>query len=122
MSSFEYFRWLLDLQTHDWLNLPFLTYEPSQWHIELFEGLVTSADTGSEDLIRVSRAALADFSELGELKVESSSRQGDAAHFVCEGLFQVAKKNITNDRVLVPTLEVMSYLFDVGIMQRSKLQ
>jgi tubulin-specific chaperone D len=122
MSSFEYFRWLLDLQTHDWLNLPFFTYEPSQWHIELFEGLVTSADTGSEDLIRVSRAALADFSELGELKVESSSRQGDAAHFVCEGLFQVAKKNITNDRVLVPTLEVMSYLFDVGIMQRSKLQ
>lgn len=34
---------------------------------------------------------------------------------------EVAKKNLANDRVLVPTMEVMSYLFDVGIMQRSHL-
>ena len=110
------------MQTHDWLDIPFFTYLPSQWHLELFEGLVTSADTGSEDLIRVSRAALADFCEHREGEVESSSSQRNECHFVCEALFQVAKKNIANDRVLVPALEVMSYLFDVGIMQRSKLQ
>jgi tubulin-specific chaperone D len=89
--------------------------------LELLEGFVTSADTGSEDLIRVSRAALADFCELQPSEESILPNGGDVSHFICESLLEVAKRNITNDRVLVATLEVMGFLFDMGIMQRSKL-
>lgn len=122
ISSYDYFRWLLDLQIHDYLSLPFLQYEPSQWRMELFEGLVSSADTGSEDLIRVSRAALADFCECERSKVMILPLETDPNNFVCESLLEVAKRNISNDKVLVPTLEVMSFLFDMSIMQRSRIQ
>jgi hypothetical protein len=97
-------------------------YQTSQWRLELFEGLVSSADTGSEDLIRVSRAALADFCECKILSGKKLHDQIDPKGFVCESLFEVAKRNISNDKVLVPTLEVMSFLFDAGIMQQSNLQ
>jgi len=97
-------------------------YQPSQWCIALFEGLVSSADTGSEDLIRVSRAALAYFCDGKTSRGEDLHDQMDLKSFVCESLFEVAKRNISNDRVLVPTLEVMSFLFDAGIMQQSNLQ
>jgi hypothetical protein len=90
--------------------------------LDLFEGLVSSADTGSEDLIRVSRAALANFCECKPSRGESLHDQMDLKGFVCESLFEVAKRNISNDRVLVPTLEVMSFLLDAGIMQQSHLQ
>lgn len=107
---------------HNWLCLPFFQYQPSQWRLELFEGLVSSADTGSEDLIRVSRAALANFCNGKTSRGENLYSQMDLKSFVCESLFEVAKKNISNDRVLVPTLEVMSFLFDIGIMQQGNLQ
>jgi tubulin-specific chaperone D len=97
-------------------------YQPSQWRLELFEGLVSSADTGSEDLIRVSRAALANFCYGKTTRCDNLHDQIDLKVFVCESLFEVAKRNISNDRVLVPALEVMSFLFDAGVMQQSNLQ
>jgi tubulin-specific chaperone D len=90
--------------------------------LELFEGLVSSADTGSEDLIRVSRAALADFCEHERSDGIILPEETDPSGFVCECLLEVAKRNISNDRVLVPTLEAMSFLFDMGIIQRSGLK
>ncbi|RFU24945.1 hypothetical protein B7463_g11392, partial [Scytalidium lignicola] len=106
-SSYTYFRFILDMETHDWLQTGPYNLE---WRAEMVEGYVTSADTGSEDLVRVSRAALADF----------CNREGNI-DLVCETLFEVLKKNLNNDRVLVPTLEVVGFLFDVGIMRRSSL-
>jgi len=78
--------------------------------LDLFEGYVGSADTGSEDLVRASRAALADFCEAGNTDRVSST------------LFAVMKRNIDNDRILVPTLEAMAFLFDVQILQQSSLK
>lgn len=97
------------METHDWLEPG--PYIP-EWRAEMFEGYVTSADTGSEELVRVSRAALADFCD----KEEANS------NLVCETLLEVLKANMANDRILVPTLEVMGFLFDIGIMPKSSLK
>lgn len=80
-----------------------------KWFRDILEGYVTSADAGSEDLIRASRAALTEFCESGS----------DNLQKVCSTLLLVAKRNLKNDRVLVPTLEVVAFLFDVQVMQRS---
>lgn len=86
-SSNEYFRHLLDLQA-GWQ--PF----PSQWSLEIFEGYVGSADTGSEDLVRASRAALVEYCECGNTDL------------VCETLLAVCFASM-------PWLEVpiRTYLF-----------
>jgi hypothetical protein len=73
-------------------------------------------------LIRVSRSALADFCDGKTSRGEHLYAPMDLKGFVCESLLEVAKRNILNDRVLVPTLEMMSFLFDAGIMQESNLQ
>lgn len=82
-------------------------HEP--WFLDMMEGYVTSADAGSEDLIRASRAALSAYCERGAENLQ----------LVCKTLVLVAKRNMKNDRVLVPTLEIIGFLFDVQIMQRS---
>jgi tubulin-specific chaperone D len=125
ISSYDYFYWLLSLQIHDWLALPLLQSHPGQWCSDLLEGLVSSADTGSEDLIRVSRAALADFCDGTSREVTQARKslsQENARDLVCNSLLDVTKKNIANDRILVPALEVIGFLFDVGIMQGSSIK
>ena len=105
-SSAEYFRFLLNLQTNYWLAAaPF----EETWTLEMLQGYVTSADTGNEDLVRASRMALAAFCETGEKERE----------LVCGGLFRVLMSNKGNDRVEVPTLEVIGFLFDVRVIQKS---
>ena len=79
------------------------------WFLDMMEGYVTSADAGSEDLIRASRAALSAYCESGT----------EILQLVCKTLVLVAKRNMKNDRVIVPTLEIIGFLFDVQIMQRS---
>lgn len=73
----------------------------------LLAGFVTSADTGNEDLVIASRAALCDF-------CESSA---DNLALVCEALLQNLKTQQGQDRVVVPTLETMAFLFHVGLFQ-----
>ena len=73
-------------------------------------------------MIRVSRAALANFCDGKTSRGENLRDQTDLKGFVCESLFEVTKRNISNDRVLVPTLEVIGFLFDAGIIQQSNLQ
>ena len=70
---------------------------------------MTSADAGSEDLIRASRAALAEYCESG----------GESLEQACSILLLVAKRNLKNDRVLVPALETIAFLFDIQVMKRS---
>ncbi|KAF2966332.1 hypothetical protein GQX73_g7239 [Xylaria multiplex] len=74
----------------------------------LLAGLVTSADTGNEDLVVETRTALAGLCETSD-----------------EGLYQVYSSLLYNlrlyagqDRVLVPTLEVIAYLSHIGLLQR----
>ncbi|TAQ85333.1 hypothetical protein B7494_g6343 [Chlorociboria aeruginascens] len=105
-SSIEYFNFLLEMQTNNCLLIG--PYE-HKWSIEMLEGYVSSADTGSEDLIRNSRAALVAFCETGNINL------------ICETLLEVLEKNISNDRILVPTMEAIGFLFDAQIMQRSSL-
>ena len=75
-------------------------------------GLVGSADTGSEDLVRVCRSALASFCHESPQNTDS----------ICATLLQMLEENIANDRILVPTLEVIGFLFDVQIVQQSQTE
>jgi hypothetical protein len=106
-SSKDYFRFLLDMPTAGNF-LGSKKYE-MQWHDSLLEGFTSSADTGSEDLVRASRAALAAYCESDVANLNT----------VCEGLLAIMKRNMKNDRILVPAMEVMGFLFDYQIMQRS---
>ncbi|KAE8442213.1 hypothetical protein EG329_003742 [Mollisiaceae sp. DMI_Dod_QoI] len=103
-SSQQYFASLLSLQLQEWWkSCP----ESLEWATNLLEGYVTSADTGSEDLIRASRGALVEFCNNG---------YGD---LICHQLFALTMSKV--DRVLIPTLEVIGFLFDMQIMQKSSL-
>ncbi|KAK5653892.1 hypothetical protein OQA88_7817 [Cercophora sp. LCS_1] len=79
-----------------------------QWMDELMAGFVSSADTGNEDLVIATRAALCDFCE-----------QSDANNnAVCTSLARNLKRFQGQDRVLVPTLEVIAFLFHVAVFGR----
>jgi hypothetical protein len=67
------------MQTGDCLRYG-LKYQ-KEWGLEMLEGFVGSADTGAEDLVRASRAALANHCEKGNVDL------------VCEGLYQVWTNN-----------------------------
>ena len=74
----------------------------------MIEGYVTSADTGSEDLVRASRAALAEACQDDVLRLRIRNT-------MCE----VLKRSLSNDRILVSAMEVIAFLFDAGIMQKN---
>ncbi|KAI1095923.1 tubulin folding cofactor D C terminal-domain-containing protein [Rostrohypoxylon terebratum] len=110
-SSKDYFGFLLRLCNAELLDQDIAKI----WSLSeedclsiLLAGLVTSADTGNEDLVIVSRAALADFCE------ESSKH----LNRMYAALIRNLKTYQGNDRVVIPTLEVVAYLFHVGLLQR----
>jgi hypothetical protein len=82
--------------------------QATNWTLSLLAGYVTSADTGSEDLVRASRIALVEFCNNGH------------ADLICLNLLELAKSDV--DRVLVPTLEVIGFLFDMQVMQRTSMK
>lgn len=79
------------------------------WVDELLAGYVTSADTGNEDLVIDSRAALTDYCDECQENLDR----------ICTSLFRNMKSRQGQDRVIAPTLEIISFLFSVGIFQRS---
>ncbi|KAI1481477.1 tubulin folding cofactor D C terminal-domain-containing protein [Daldinia eschscholtzii] len=110
-SSKEYFSLLLRLCDKEQLDQTVAQY----WTLDLDDclsillaGLVTSADTGNEDLVIVSRAALADF--CGE--------STENLKLICAALLRNLKQYHGQDRVIIPTLEVVAYLFHVGVLQQ----
>lgn len=118
-SSKTYFQTLLNLYaTENSLQPPIA--EPARadagaWMAELLAGYVTSADTGNEDLVIASRAALADF-------CAASPRNLDA---VCVALVRNVKTRQTpgqsqGDRVVVPTLEIVAFLCHIGLFQKCR--
>lgn len=78
----------------------------------LLTGLVSSAAAGSETLIRVTRQALVEFCRQQDNKMIEP---------VISTLLNMLKENLSVDRVVVPTLETIGYLFDEGIVQHSQI-
>ena len=76
----------------------------------MLAGLVTSADTGNEELVIASRAAVAGFCD------ESTGNLSKIAGAQLKNL----KTHQGQDRVVVPTLELTAYLFHVGALHRSQ--
>ncbi|QPG94942.1 hypothetical protein C2857_007374 [Epichloe festucae Fl1] len=115
-SSKAYFTTLLNLVPMPSLKSDFdllLEHAPhdhAAWMAELMSGLVTSADTGNDDLVVSSRAALTDF-------CEASQRNLD---LVCRSLVRNLGTFPTEDRVAVPTLEIIAFLFHVGLFPRAR--
>ncbi|KAK4246532.1 tubulin folding cofactor D C terminal-domain-containing protein [Corynascus novoguineensis] len=106
-SSTAYFVYLLDLLDQDWLHpaVSEVKGDVGKWMDALMAGIVSSADTGNEELVIATRAALCAF-------CERSSAARDA---VCTSLVRNLKAWQGTDRVLVPTLEVLAFLFHVGV-------
>lgn len=109
-SSKAYFGFLLDLLQADWLHpaVAQVQADAEAWMDALMAGLVSSADTGNEELVIATRAALGDF-------CERSPANADA---VCAALVRNLKRWQGTDRVLVPTLEVVAFLLHVGVFAR----
>lgn len=69
-------------------------------------GYVTSADTGSEDLVLASRSALATYC--------LSDADGKNSEVVFTALSGIIKGNEGEDRIVVPAMDVLVFLGDVG--------
>lgn len=72
---------------------------------------------GSESVVQNSRAALLDFVDMLQDEDTSDVTQFALVDFA-NCVLTLLKNNITNDRVLLPLLEVIAFLFDMQIMQR----
>ncbi|KAH6664759.1 beta-tubulin cofactor d [Plectosphaerella plurivora] len=112
-SSRPYFHHLLSLSTAEGALQPRIatiaSSDPAAWMAELLAGFVTSADTGNEDLVIASRAALTSFCDASDANLEA----------VCTALVANLStyQQQNHDRVLVPTLEIVAFLFRVGVFQ-----
>ncbi|KFZ06565.1 hypothetical protein V501_07291 [Pseudogymnoascus sp. VKM F-4519 (FW-2642)] len=110
-ASRTYFRHLLDLQlpsSASWLSTSSL-HPHGRWTSHLFDGYVSAADSGAEGLIRASRAALDDF-----CFAATANRE-----LVCNALIGSVKRlhDAGDERVLLPAMSVVAFLFDVGILE-----
>ncbi|KAI0421064.1 tubulin folding cofactor D C terminal-domain-containing protein [Xylaria grammica] len=109
-TSRDYFSFLFTLRDTTRLNIsacdPTVSIEGCTSSV--LAGLVTSADTGNEDLVVETRAALAELCETSD----------EDLHQVYGSLLYNLKLYAGQDRVLVPTLEVIAYLSHVGLLQR----
>ncbi|KAI0855615.1 tubulin folding cofactor D C terminal-domain-containing protein [Xylaria cubensis] len=109
-TSKDYFSFLFTLRDITRLNIDasdsILSIEGCMCN--LLAGLVTSADTGNEDLVIETRAALAELCETSDETLQQ----------VYSSLLYNLKLYTGQDRVLVPTLEIIAYLFHVGLLQR----
>ena len=75
----------------------------------LIEGCCSSAGAGSESLVKESRSALV--SVLRTMPVDDQTHQYTLRGFA-EDLLYVLKENYQVDRVVVPLLEVLTFLLD----------
>ncbi|KAF6229417.1 hypothetical protein HO133_007533 [Letharia lupina] len=100
-STSEYFLQLLSLCSHHltqgWIRKP------------LLEGYVTSGGAGSESLLGASRAAFVFYTESSDLATLT---------VLCTYLTDIIRENIFNDRLAMPTLEFVAFLFEAGVLQR----
>ncbi|KAH8173182.1 beta-tubulin cofactor d [Sarocladium implicatum] len=113
-SSKSYFSTLLNLVAHHEKFIPqvrqFLSLQPHPLSLSasLLAGFVTSADTGNEDLVISSRAALCDY-------IDESAPEA-ASLTIGNALLLNLRTNQSRDRVVIPTLEVIAFLLRVKLL------
>jgi hypothetical protein len=89
------------------------------WMCQLMAGLVTSADTGNDDLVMASRTALCDFCETSQASLDAVCRSLWENLKTYQAQTQGQSQSQSQDRVVVPTLEIIAFLFSAGVFQRS---
>ncbi|KAK5015556.1 hypothetical protein LTR60_002820, partial [Cryomyces antarcticus] len=81
----------------------------------ILEGYISSAGGGSESVVQASRTALADALAADALPTCGSTyRLVD----VCHTFVDILRDNLSTDRIVLPLLEVLAFLFDAFIIQR----
>lgn len=104
-SSSDYFRHFLSLS-----KIP-------DFRRDIIEDLIVTASSGSESLLIASRAALAAHAE------EIMPIQLDE---LCYTLVDILRSNVAdnkvpvNDRLLIPAMDALGFLFEIGVMERLK--
>ncbi|KAI1003472.1 hypothetical protein K3495_g4733 [Podosphaera aphanis] len=118
-SSKAYYYCLLDVH--------YAFYPPSKY-LDLFGNfiatLATSADSGSEDVIHASRAALVEFCQLkeGHLPPNSaiySPAPGDIQSSILRAFLDIISSDV--ERFVIPGLEVLAFLISVGTLHQPVL-
>ncbi|KAH6710491.1 small nuclear ribonucleoprotein [Verticillium dahliae] len=108
-SSRTYLLALLTLYAQDEYIHPLIMElaraDPGAWMAELLAGYVTSADTGNEDLVIAARAALTEYCSMAPANRDD----------VCTALVRNLSSRQGQDRVLVPTLEIVAFLYRAGL-------
>ncbi|EEY14971.1 conserved hypothetical protein [Verticillium alfalfae VaMs.102] len=108
-SSRTYLLALLTLYAQDEYIHPLIMEQaradPGAWMAELLAGYVTSADTGNEDLVIAARAALTEYCSIAPANRDD----------VCIALVRNLSSRQGQDRVLVPTLEIVAFLYRAGL-------
>ncbi|RXG42614.1 hypothetical protein VDGE_00688 [Verticillium dahliae] len=108
-SSRTYLLALLTLYAQDEYIHPLIMElaraDPGPWMAELLAGYVTSADTGNEDLVIAARAALTEYCSMAPANRDD----------VCTALVRNLSSRQGQDRVLVPTLEILAFLYRAGL-------
>lgn len=80
-------------------------------------GYVHSAGLGSESVAQNARRALLEFLDALPVDNPTPASQTSLAD-VANCILEILKDNIDNDRVLLPLLESIAFLFDMNVMQR----
>lgn len=113
-TSEAYFTFLFSLCTAERLNEKMganWTLTSADCTSYLLAGLATSADTGNEDLVIASRAALAAHCDLISHNDEVVGQQQQQLDRIASALTDNLKRYLGQDRIVVPTLEVVAFLF-----------
>ncbi|KAL2040021.1 hypothetical protein N7G274_007424 [Stereocaulon virgatum] len=96
-STTEYFRQMISFCDHGWIRAP------------LLEGFVTSAGAGSESVLQASRTAFVAYSD---------TCPAIALSMYCTTIVDIVHENYSNDRLLLPAMDFLGFLFDVGVLHR----
>ncbi|PSN62088.1 hypothetical protein BS50DRAFT_561146 [Corynespora cassiicola Philippines] len=83
-----------------------------------FLGFVGSAGMGSESVVQNSRAALLDALDALPTVVDANHSEKLSVLDVATCLLDLLKKSLDNERVLLPLMEVIAFLFDMHVMHR----
>ncbi|KAF2204679.1 hypothetical protein GQ43DRAFT_364104 [Delitschia confertaspora ATCC 74209] len=86
----------------------------------LLVGFISSAGIGSESVVQNARLALVDYVDSLPTQIPDDPEQeaGFSLLQLATLLTGLLRANLSNDRVLIPLLEVLAFLFDMQILQR----
>ncbi|PGH14144.1 hypothetical protein AJ79_03262 [Helicocarpus griseus UAMH5409] len=96
VSETDYFLQLFSLLQVDWLRHP------------LSRGMVTSASTGTEGLVRASRFALLQY-----VNEQNEAQRGNTCVKLIEDWLSVLESDMEDDRYAIPAVEMIAFLLDI---------